>query len=166
MQQLQINQKIDINPSNTIKKGWRMGSIKQIHNSKVKVMFGDIVDFKTKKREIKTEWVDITDKTKIAKFGTMTEYYWGKKEILRCNVFCDKLFNTENEKRLHENECQFIYGCNICKDRFKDKKYIQDHCRIHIGQDYKIWKCKICDEKFVEQYEFDAHQQKHQSFLK
>ena len=151
--------KVDVNPSNTMIKGWRMGVIKEMDGSKAKVKFGVYVNLKTGEKETKTESITITDTTKIKKHKTINEYCWT--QLFQCDLFCNQLFKTENEKKQHENECQWIYGCNICNKKFKDKKSIIDHCKLHNHHNRKMWECQICDKTFAKQYEYNAHKQKH-----
>lgn len=74
----------------------------------------------------------------------------------QCN-FCPKKFNSNNNRKEHENTHtgNRPYNCKICSKAFASRRNISAHEKIHKGS--KPHQCKVCNRTYTERRHLDGH---------
>ncbi|XP_050521795.1 zinc finger protein OZF-like [Daktulosphaira vitifoliae] len=73
---------------------------------------------------------------------------------------CGKLFLSEERLCIHENiHREKLFECHLCLKRFTQKKTLDNHLNVHIGQ----FTCQICGYKSHNAHNLKIHENTHSS---
>ena len=174
------NDKCEINPYFAYESGWIFGKIKHIDGFQAEVEFV----LNNKKQRL---WVEMDDESQIKKHKLQSAKQQHEsasdklplqnpkvdKDLKQMEVderednnnksTNDKIFKTLKERDIHRRDCELIYGCFICKMKFKTLNELASHSKTHVFNNDKICKCKMCSKTFGKKSELQRHKIQHKS---